>query len=204
MAEYPSGHTSAFCEAACLSPQCTPACQGGDCLIEGARRGDRRAQERVFALLYLPVRRQALRLCRDGGAADDLTQDSLLRVLEKLPQLQDTSRLLGWTWRVVLNTHRMSVRRGKFAPRETLALPESLAAEPAAGPFERLAGRRLAAEISPMMRSLPETLAVVFRLRAVECLSTEQTASRLSISREAVRTRLRRARGFLRQSLSRG
>jgi RNA polymerase sigma-70 factor (ECF subfamily) len=52
------------------------------------------------------------------------------------------------------------------------------------------------------VRDLPEKLRTVFILRELEGLSTEDTAGALDLSAEAVKTRLHRARLWLRERLS--
>ena len=52
------------------------------------------------------------------------------------------------------------------------------------------------------IRDLPETLKVVFVMRELEGLSTEETAETLDLSTSAVKVRLHRARLWLRERLS--
>jgi RNA polymerase sigma-70 factor (ECF subfamily) len=143
-------------------------------------------------------------LCRDLDTAEDLTQSALLHVFEKLVQLRDCHRLLGWTWRVVQNTHRMSIRQSQFAPSVTVEFSEhtraALATQPA-GPFEQLAEHEMQAALFEKIRELPASLKQALELRVFEGKTTAQTAKSLRVSKDAVRTRLARARRALRGSL---
>lgn len=190
-----------LCDAPCLSLVRSTDCAGSRCLIERACKGNRAARELVFSRLYAPVLHQARVLCREHSDAEDLTQSALLQVFEKLVQLRDCARLLGWTWRVVQNTHRMSARQSKFAPSVTVEFSEntfSAVETRQVGPFEQLAGQELQEALFAKIRELPPNLRKTLELRVFEGKTTAQTAKSLRISKEAVRTRLARARRVLR------
>lgn len=155
----------------------------------------------VLERLYLPVRSQAGWLCRDPETAEDLTQSALLHVVERIGQLRENTRLLGWTRRIVINLHRMTGRRSKFAPREIAEYLDAEHLSGEAGPFEQLARRELEQVLVPLLAQLPGRLRDVAELRLVHGRTTAQTANRLHITEEAVRTRLLRARRMLRDVL---
>jgi RNA polymerase sigma-70 factor (ECF subfamily) len=193
-----------LCEAPCLSLVRSTGCVGKKCLIERARKGNRVARELVFSRLYAPVSHQARMLCREHGDAEDLTQTALLYVFQRLVQLRNSPRLLGWTWRVVQNTHRMSMRQSKFAPIVTVEFSEntfSAVETQSVGPFELLAEQELQDALFEKIRELPPNLRDALELRVFEGKTTAQTAKRLRISEGAVRTRLVRARRALRSRL---
>jgi len=141
---------------------------------------------------------------QNHDTAEDLAQSALLQVLERLVQLRDSHRLLGWTWRVVQNTHRMSMRQSKFAPNVTVEFSETTFTaleNQLAGPFEQLAEQEMHAALFQKIRELHPTLRKALELRVFEGKTTTQAAKCLGISKEAVRTRLVRARRSLRNSL---
>jgi RNA polymerase sigma factor (sigma-70 family) len=193
-----------LCDAPCLSVARSNGCAGKRCLIERARKGNRAARELVFSRLYPPVLHQATLLCREHSDAEDLTQTALLHVFENFVQLRDCPRLLGWTWRVVQNTHRMSLRQSKFAPSVTVEFSDNtlVASElQSAGPFQQLIEREMQHAVFEKICELPLKLKEVLDLRVFEGKTTAQAAKKLRISKEAVRTRLVRARRALRESL---
>jgi RNA polymerase sigma-70 factor (ECF subfamily) len=57
-------------------------------------------------------------------------------------------------------------------------------------------------ELKAAIQEIPETLRTVFILREIEDLSTRETAETLDVSEDVVKTRLRRARLWLRERLS--
>jgi len=70
-----------------------------------------------------------------------------------------------------------------------------------ATPEQMASTRELARLVEVAVDGLPELYRVVFMLREVQQLSTEDTASCLELSEEAVKVRLHRAKGMLREAL---
>ena len=70
-----------------------------------------------------------------------------------------------------------------------------------ATPELRTLDQESSAYLEKAVQSLPETMRIVFQLRDVEELSTEETAAALDVSLEVVKTRLHRARLAIRQKL---
>lgn len=164
--------------------------------MERTRRGDGEAREQLFALLAPCVMQHARRLCAAGAMAQDVAQAALVLVLEHLPELRRPDRLGGWVKRIVTNTYRMEKRR-RAARAQTEECCPHAACPPCEG--ERLLDARR--ELSRIVQSaplLPPLLAETFRLRVLDGLSTRQTAERLGVSQEVVRSRLARARKRLR------
>jgi RNA polymerase sigma factor (sigma-70 family) len=193
-----------LCDAPCLSLVPGARCNGGRCLVESARSGEQNARELMFSKLYGPVLHQARMLCRMRSDAEDLTQNALLRVFERLAQLREHARLLAWTRRIVQNTHRMSMRRCKFDPGAIVELRERAIAysdAPADGPIEHLAAQENCMVLFEKIRELPPRLKGVLESRVFQGKTTLETAKALQISEEAVRTRLVRARKALRRQL---
>jgi RNA polymerase sigma-70 factor (ECF subfamily) len=73
----------------------------------------------------------------------------------------------------------------------------------APNPEERYRSSELRAILRKALKTLQPTLSLVFVLRDIEGLSTEQTSEVLDLSQAAVKTRLMRARLQLRDRLSR-
>ena len=91
---------------------------------------------------------------------------------------------------------------------ELLPTPEGLMAldppDPGRSPERELTNTRLRARMRQALRSLPRPFRLVVFLREMEGLSTREVAEVLRISEVNVKTRLDRARLFLRQRLEEG
>ncbi len=160
------------------------------------------SQERVYRL--------ALRITRNTEDAEDVQQETLLKVHRKLGQFEGRSRLTTWISRIAINEALMCLRKRRSAfylPLEETIQPaeENAASEdfqsPIEGPEAAYSRKELRELLKQALESLRPAYRVVFLLRAVEQLSTGETAKVLQISASAVKARMRRARGELRDWL---
>jgi RNA polymerase sigma-70 factor (ECF subfamily) len=159
-------------------------------------------QERIFRL--------ALRITRNHADAEDAQQETLLKAHRNLSQFEGRARVTTWISRIAINESLMSLRKR----RDTLRVPFEEAMGQSEIPViserwqSRLedpetayARRELRQSLFSALSQLAPQLRVVFLLRAVEELSTVETARILSLSASAVKARLRRARHDLEQCL---
>jgi RNA polymerase sigma-70 factor (ECF subfamily) len=160
------------------------------------------SQERVYRL--------ALRITRNTEDAEDVQQETLLKVHRKLGQFEGRSRLTTWISRIAINEALMCLRKRRSAfymPLEETVQPaeENSASEdfqsPIEGPEAAYSRKEMRELLKQAMERLRPAYRVVFLLRAVEQLSTSETASVLQISASAVKARMRRARSELRDWL---
>jgi RNA polymerase sigma-70 factor (ECF subfamily) len=162
----------------------------------------RPAQERVYRL--------ALRITRNTEDAEDVQQETLLKVHRKMGQFEGRSRFTTWVSRIAINEALMCLRKRRSAfilPLEESIQPtdDDTAREdfqsPIEGPEAAYSRKELRDLLTQAMAQLRPAYRVVFLLRAVEQLSTSETAKVLQISASAVKARMRRARSELREWL---
>src|SRR5579871_1614147 len=153
-------------------------------------------------------------MCGQREDAEEVAQETLLRVFESFAQLREPERVRAWVLRIAKNFCLMKRRRSVFAPERELSLEEYLPAGAGEGatvkleiadwsnlPEERLLQSELRQVLEQAIAGLPESYRAVVLLRDMEELSTEETAQILSVSLDTVKTRLHRARLAIRQEL---
>ncbi len=153
-------------------------------------------------------------MCGRREDAEEIAQETLMKVFESIDQLHDPARLKAWVFRIAKNQCLMKRRKSVFAPPVELSLDElkpSLSGEGAgrkleiadwnALPDDLLLGSELHEALTRSIQRLPETYRAVVLLRDVEELSTEEAAGILEISAENVKTRLHRGRLLLRRQM---
>src|SRR5579864_9370403 len=160
------------------------------------------SQERVYRL--------ALRITRNTEDAEDVRQETMLKVHRKLGQFEGRSRFTTWISRIAINEALMCLRKRRSAfympleetiqPAEETAVSEEFQS-PIEGPEAAYSRKELRELLKQAMEKLRPAYRVVFLLRAVEQLSTGETAKILQISASAVKARMRRARSELREWL---
>ncbi len=132
---------------------------------------------------------------RDQATAEDLAQETLLKVYRSRAMLQDGHRLEAWIYRIARRTLIDHYRRAR--PKEEL--PENLAVESEDGVAEITA--TLGASLRRFLEELPELYREPVRLADFVELPLAKIALRLGISLTAVKSRVRRGRLLLKKKL---
>ncbi len=180
-------------------------------LVERARAGDVHAFETLVKQYDRQVFRIAQHITQNREDAQDVVQDAFLKAYEKLDQFQGNSKFYTWLVRIAVNEALMRLRKrrtGKMVSidedvqTEEGSVPRDLA-EWRPNPEQEYNQAELADILRKTINGLPPGFRVVFVLRDVEGLSTEETANALGLSVPAVKSRLLRARLQLRERLSR-
>ena len=153
-------------------------------------------------------------MCGHREDAEEVAQETLLKVFESAEHLRAPDKLKPWIFRVAKNACMMKRRKSVFAPARELSLDEFIPSRTGEGEGARLEiadssalpdAQALQAEMSGLLeqaiRDLPENYRSVILLRDMEELSTEETARILDLSEDVVRTRLHRARLAVRRTL---
>jgi RNA polymerase sigma-70 factor (ECF subfamily) len=180
-------------------------------LVRRAQAGDMAAFEHIVQLYERRVYRLLLHMLGDAAEAEDALQETFLRVYSKLSQFQLQSRLYTWIVRIGVNQALMKLRQRRGG--RTVSLDEDIATEqgPLArdvadwhpNPEEQYQSNELTSILQRALDSLAFPYRIVFQLRDVEELSTQETAEALGLSEAAVKSRLLRARLQLREKLNR-
>jgi RNA polymerase sigma-70 factor (ECF subfamily) len=180
-------------------------------LADALRRGDRDLLPALVDGYAARIFGFASRMCRSAEDARDVVQETFLAAVRSLKDFRGEGKVSTWLFRIAANACRKMRRRGKFEPERHLSLDDFLpqeaghhAAEPAGTadtPEVALLRTDLREALEAAIADLPPPYRAVLILRDVEGLSTEETAEALGLTPPTVKTRLHRARLFLRQRL---
>lgn len=178
--------------------------------LEALRAGDRAEFARVVDAYSAPIYRLGLKMLGSQQDAEDVLQNTFLNALTHLKDFEGRSSLSTWLYRIASNEALMLIRRKKntvnlddFHSEETedVPLPEVFVDWTALPEDELLSGEGKNA-LDAAVNKLPESLRMVFVLRDIEGVSIRDTAEILNLTETNVKTRLLRARMFLRERLS--
>jgi RNA polymerase sigma-70 factor (ECF subfamily) len=152
----------------------------------------RRHNERLY--------RAARAVLRDEAEAEDVMQQAYVNAYAHLRQFDGRATFATWLTRIAVNE---AIGRAKRRQRlEPVADLDSNCSMPDVNSPERQAfAHEISAILERAIDSLPDGQREVFMLRAVEGMSTADTATSLGISEDLVKTRLSRARSALRRDL---
>lgn len=178
--------------------------------LDALRSGDSQALAALFEAYADRIYRLALSLLRDPPAAEDIVQETFVSAMTHLDRFEGRSSVGTWLYRVGYNASLDWLRRRRPEPLPpdepddesgTAPLPRSLV-EWRLTPESRQAEGEIAEELERAIGTLPQSLRVVFLLRDVDELSTQETAEALGLTEGAVKVRLHRARLALREKLA--
>jgi RNA polymerase sigma-70 factor (ECF subfamily) len=153
-------------------------------------------------------------MCRSREDAEEVAQETLLKVFENFDHLREPERVRPWVFRIARNACLMKRRKSVFAPSRELSLDDFLPAMDHEGghaklqiadwsqlPDHQLLQSEMKRVLDEVIGALPENYRSVILLRDVEESSTLETAQILDLTEDVVKTRLHRARLAVRQKL---
>lgn len=181
--------------------------------LEKLRDGDRAEFARLVDTYSSSIYRLGLKMLGNPQDAEDVLQNTFMNALMHLSSFEGRSSIATWLYRIAANEALMLIRKKK--PAFSLEDSHDVDAEESSEdirpkqfadwstlPEEELLSGEGKKILDAGIESLPESLRIVFILRDVEGLSIKETADALSLTETNVKTRLVRARMFLRERLS--
>ena len=189
-----------------------------DDLIKRAKKGDERAFTQLVKRYESLVYSFAYKVCRDEEKASETWQDTFVNVYRKLHQFDGRSKFTTWLYTIVTNSCRMKRRKRKIDLASiSIESPMGFNDDPQVDeeghvvqtipswketPIDTVMDKELQNVLNTAIEKLPYDYRTVFVLRDVEGLSAKETGKILKLSIPAVKSRLRRARIFLRERLN--
>jgi RNA polymerase sigma-70 factor, ECF subfamily len=180
-------------------------------LVARVRAGDVSAYDELVRKYERQIFRIAQHITQNREDAQDVMQDAFLKAYEKLDQFQGNAKFYTWLVRIAVNESLMRLRKRRTGRMVSMdddlqteegSVPRDFA-DWAPDPEQNYNQSELSEILRKTIQGLPQGFRVVFALRDVEGLSTEETAETLGLSVPAVKSRLLRARLQLRERLSR-
>lgn len=179
-------------------------------LVAAAKSGDISAFEALVSRYERKIYRLAQHITQNNEDAEDVSQEAFLKAFEHLGEFQGNSRFYTWLVRIAVNQALMKLRKRRTkdvsldddVETEENSIPREVE-DWGPSPEDRYSQEELARILSQVIGELDPSFRLVFQLRDIDELSTEETAEALGISVPAVKSRLLRARLKLRDKLSR-
>lgn len=176
--------------------------------INRIKRGEPRAFEGILRRYEGRVFNFGLRMCGATEDAKDLLQETFMTAFAYIGRFRGEADIPTWLYKIASSICIKKRRKGKFEPKYELSLddlageevsvaPAMLPARPDIDVF-RGEVREL---ISRALQVLPTKYRIVLVLRDMEGLSVQEVGAVLGLRREAVKSRLHRARVFMREQL---
>jgi RNA polymerase sigma-70 factor (ECF subfamily) len=193
-------------------------------LVDALRDGDEETFRRLVREWHSPLLRVAQIFVPTRAIAEDVVQETWLRVLGALDRFEGRSSLKTWVFRILVNTAKTRAQREgrvlpfsslhdpgrvpeasvdaeRFRPEDDDRFPGHWSAPPADLPEERLLAAETRDVIARAIDVLPPSQRAVISLRDVEGWSSDEVRNALDISEVNQRVLLHRARAKVRAAL---
>ncbi|MEX0718269.1 MAG: RNA polymerase sigma factor SigZ [Planctomycetaceae bacterium] len=155
------------------------------------------ATEAVWSQLSDDLRRFLRRRVNNEHVAEDLLQETFLRIHRGIGELADADRLPAWVYRIARNVVIDHYRR---ASDSAVAIIEADPPASKPDPIGRLRDEACL-WLDGLIRGLPDKYREAVRLAEIEGLSQQATADRLGLSLSGAKSRIQRGRGMLKDVL---
>jgi RNA polymerase sigma-70 factor (ECF subfamily) len=179
-------------------------------LVHRCKSGDASAFEELVKRYDRKIFRIAQHVTRNREDAQDIVQEAFLKAFRKLEEFREDSQFATWLVRIAINQSLTKLRQlhnkkevgfEQDSPDKADEVSYEVA-DWSPNPEERYRASELREILTHALQALQPALSLVFVLRDIEGLSTEQTSEALDLSQSAVKSRLMRARLQLREQLS--
>jgi len=171
-------------------------------LCKSANKGDKDAACQLLKIYYADIFAYLRRLCGCKHDAEDLTQQTFLKVWSSLDSFNGRSKFSTWLHRIAYNTYidwqRRNVHGTQSRPNQWWK--ECTDTNP--GPFANVAELQLAQRMYEAVDQLDEDKKHIVHLHYYQGLSIRETAKVLNIATSTVKYRLREVFKILKQKLS--
>jgi RNA polymerase sigma-70 factor (ECF subfamily) len=182
-------------------------------LVRRIKKGDDQAFREMVDRYHARVYSLGYGVLRNPEDAEEATQDAFLTLYRKIDTFDESKKFFSWFYRVALNSAYSRARRRR--PVSTVSLEETLprftedghavsreSASWADGVENEVIAKDLAERAAEFIEELPPPYRDVIWMVDVENMKPADVAETLEISMAALKSRLHRARLFVRQRLS--
>ena len=166
-------------------------------LVARLKAGDAAAFEAIYEALRPRLFSFLARLSRRRDVAEDLLEETWLRLIARASELSDDTRLAPWLFTVARNLHASHCRHRALDSGRVSDLTPLWPAAQAESPFEATARHETERRLEAALARIPLPDREVLLLVGGEGMTPAEAAGVLGTSAEAARKRLQRARDRL-------
>lgn len=170
-------------------------------IIKKAKKGDKKS----MGILVMNYQKQAFslafRIVGDDEDARDIVQDSFIKIWQNISKFDEKMKFSTWMYRIVTNMaidYLRKVRKNKMVDVEKV---ESLIHKAGEDPEAKLSNIETGNLIRVTCDSLSPKQRIVYALRELHDMGTEETAEILGMTIDSVKSNLYHARKYVRKKM---
>ena len=167
-------------------------------IIEGCAKHDRKSQQMLYDKYSRFLLGICLRYAEDKAEAEDILQDSFLKIFFNIKDFSGTGSFAGWLRKVAVNTAITHYHKN-LKHRYHIEIEEYVSVETGTSSFEE--SFYSSEELYMVMNELPTGYRMVFNLYAIEGYKHKEIAEMLGIDTNTSKSQYSRAKAVLRGKL---
>ncbi|MCQ6958373.1 sigma-70 family RNA polymerase sigma factor [Mucilaginibacter aquariorum] len=171
-----------------------------DELVDRIVKGEPRLYESLMRKYNSRMYRISMSIVNDDAEAEDIMQISYLNAYRQLSNYRQQSSFATWLTRILINESLLHKKRN--TKKEKALMETAFTDEHHETPLSNLMNKELKAILEGAVASLPEKYRLVFVMREVQGMSTNETMEVLALGESNVKIRLARAKDMLRAELN--
>lgn len=181
-------------------------------LVQKVLDGEERYFNDLISRYENQIYQYALRMCGNPADAEDIFQETFLNAFRALDKFRGDSKFSTWLYRIANNSCLMKRRKSKFAPDQELSLEDIVidkgiekdfvSNSPTSSPIKNILTDEFREILQEILLELPKKYRQTFILADLQGFRGQEIADILGITVASVKSRLHRARLFLRERLA--
>lgn len=165
-------------------------------LLDGCKRGERKAQENLYKSLSPRMMAVCMRYAKDSYEAEDMLQMGFVKVFTKISEFRSDGSFEGWVRRIMVNTS-IEIYRRNFRMMNVVDINEVYDQPQSTLDMSQLETK----DLMKLIQQLSSGYRIVFNMYVIEGYSHREIAEALGISEGTSKSQLSRARAILKEKL---
>lgn len=167
-----------------------------DDLLEGCKKGERKAQELLYKLLAPKMMGVCMRYAKDREEAEDTLQTGFVKVFQKVSEFRNDGSFEGWIRRIMVNTAIESYRKNQRM-LNVIDIDDAPDIQQSVFDMNTLETR----DLFRLIEQLSGGYRLVFNMYVIEGYSHKEIGEQLGITEGASKSQLSRAKAILREKI---
>jgi RNA polymerase sigma factor (sigma-70 family) len=169
-------------------------------IVERILKGETHLYEGLMRKYNLRLYRISMSIINDDDEAEDIMQNAYINAYQQLSKFQYRSSFGTWITRILINESLL--HKKKMMKRQEAVVKEEAKEYHDETPLKNLMNKELKNILESAVAALPEKYRMVFVMREIQEMSTNETMEVLNLGESNVKIRLNRAKEMLRNELS--
>lgn len=167
-------------------------------IIDGCARHERKAQKMLYEKYSRLLLGVCMRYAGDKAEAEDILQDSFLKIFFRIKDFSGTGSFIGWLRKVVVNT-AITHYHANLKHRYYVEIDEYMSVETGVTGFDE--DYYTSDELFMVLNELPKGYRMVFNLYAIEGYKHKEIAEMMGIDANTSKSQYSRAKAVIRDKL---